>query len=82
LTSFRPSVDRRGKAKPLREWSAPLVAGAPAFSAALVEALRPTLIARGLRLTRHPLLRRARRLVRRLGRLPLGQRTAHPPTRS
>ena len=66
LTAFRAGLDKQGRRKPLREWSAPLVVGGPSLSTAVTEALRPTLVARGMRLTRHPLLRRVRRLARRL----------------
>jgi myo-inositol-1(or 4)-monophosphatase len=66
LTLFRPDLDRSGAAKPLRDWSAPLMVGGPDLAPALAAALRPTLAGRALRLLRHPLIRRVRRLVRRV----------------
>lgn len=65
LTYFRPATDpKTGAERPLREWSAPLLIGAPELAWPLTQALRPTLVARAFRLTRHPLLRRAIRLAR------------------
>ncbi len=67
LSYFRPGVDpKTGSARPLRDWSGPLVIGAPELAQPLVLSLRPTLLARVLRLSRHPLVRRALRLLRAL----------------
>ena len=67
LTYFRPGTDpKTGAARPLRDWSGPLVIGAPELTQPLVLSLRPTLLARLLRLPRHPLIRRSLRLLRTL----------------
>jgi myo-inositol-1(or 4)-monophosphatase len=58
LTYFRVPAEK-GRPKRLRTWSAPVVVGSPATTLALVHALRPTLVGRAVRLTRHRWLRRA-----------------------
>jgi myo-inositol-1(or 4)-monophosphatase len=66
LTYFRsPAV--KGRPERLRAWGAPVVVGSPATALALVHALRPTLVGRAVRLTRHRWLRRTLELLRRRG---------------
>jgi myo-inositol-1(or 4)-monophosphatase len=75
LSYFRPGIDpKTGADRPLRDWSGPLVIGAPELAQPLVLALRPTLLVRVLRLTRHPIVRRTLRLLRRLKSGPAASR--------
>lgn len=82
LTYFRAPADS-GTPKRLRDWSAPVVIGSPAIASGMVQALRPTLAGRALRLARHRWVRRTLRELKRCGRRMLGmQRTGSriPPT--
>lgn len=72
LTYFRAGTDRSGAPKRLREWGAPVVIGSPAVATSLVQALRPTLAGRALRLARHRWLRRSLRVLRQQGQRLLG----------
>ena len=64
LLIFQPQRDRNDKLKPLREWSGPVIVGAPPLAMTVAVSLQPTLLGRAFQLRRHPAVRRGLKLAR------------------
>ncbi|MGI8552189.1 MAG: inositol monophosphatase family protein [Dehalococcoidia bacterium] len=81
LNHFAIQRDKKGRPRPLRDWTAPVIVAAPPLAASVAANLHPTLLGRVAQVAQRPVVRRGRRIARLLWREFGPPRTPSAPSK-